>query len=72
MTKHLVSSSSVKLGAVEIHRSHAFEGVAEISKPLALPIPFWDRKRTMPALEIKFDGTTFNWHKLIINVKARK
>jgi hypothetical protein len=66
MIERLVPCSSVKLGPVKIHGSHTFKGVAEISKPLALPVPFRNRKRTMPALKIKFNGATFDCHDSII------
>ena len=67
MIKRLVPCSSVKLGPMKIHRSHAFKGVTKISKPLALPVSFWNLKRTMPALKIEFDRATFDCHDSIIN-----
>lgn len=72
MIKGLVPCSNVKLGPLEILRSHTFEGVAEVSKPLALLVPFRNWKRTMPALKIKFNGATFDCHDSIIKGNISK
>ena len=65
--KKLISNSSEKLGAAKVHRSHAFEGVAESPKSVTLLVPFWDWKGTMSALALEFNGATSDYHEYIIN-----
>ncbi len=70
MIVYSVFGAGIELRAVEITRTHPLKSHAEVSEPLALFCPLWDRERTMSAFQAKPDWTTPNCHTPIIGGKG--